>query len=178
MPLPPLAPSERRLAQLASGVSWLCLTAGVAVLVNSVASSVYAPRERLFVAATGAALFSMFLPLRRTAASPRDDRRAFAQLLWMLSISALAMFLAWRRDTTSSAPGVAALVSALLWAGLGFVYFRAAPGVNLGAVVAPPADAPAKAVQLGVRVAPAPIPAAPAVEATAEPKAAAAASLG
>jgi hypothetical protein len=178
MPLPPLAASERRLAQLASGLSWLCLIAGVAVLGNSVASSVYAPRERLFVAATGAALFSMFLPLRRTAASPRDDRRAFAPLLWMLSIGALAMFMAWCRDTSSSALGMAALVSVLLWAGLGFVYFRAAPGVNLGAVIAPPAGAPVKAVQLGVRVAPAPIPVAPAVEVAPEPKGAAGASHG
>jgi hypothetical protein len=140
----------------------------------------YAPttRERLFVAVAGAGLFAMFLPLRRTAASPRDERRAFAPLLWMLAVAALALFMAWCRDTSAGAVGTASLVAALLWAGLGWIYFRAAPGVNLGVVIAPASDAPAKAVQLGVRVAPAPIPAAPAAEPATEPKTVASASGG
>jgi hypothetical protein len=186
MPLPPLAASERRLAQIAAVASWCSTIVGLACafapryFLRALSLGGHAPLlpdERLFAAFAGAGFIGVAISLRRTAAAPREQRQGFAPLLWMLASSAVLLGIGWRRGNMggiSAAPlGVLAIGSAMVWLALAYIYVRAAPGVNLGASLAPPAEGPGpKAVQLGVRVAPAPAPLPD------EPKAAAAASRG
>jgi len=185
MPLPPLAASERRLARFAEVSSWICAPVGLATALvpqlelRGLMLGGHAPTPistRLFAALAGAGLIGIAAALRRTALSPREHRHGFSPLLWTLGTAAISLGIAWRRGDVmgiGSGPlGVLALACAALYSVLGLVYFRAAPGVNLGGPVAAPAEAAPKAVQLGVRVAPAPAPL------PVEPQAAAGASRG
>ena len=130
---------------------------------------------RLFAALAGAGLVGIAASLRRVRANPREERKAFASLLWLLAVSSISLGLAARKGAVlglSARPlGILALAFAALYFVIAVIYFRAAPGVNLGAAVAPPAESAPKPVQLGVRVAPAPEP-------LPEQKAAAGASRG
>jgi len=186
MPLPPLAASERRLARFAAASSWVCALLGLVCacvpqwVLRGLTLGGHAPVPvggRLFAAAAGAGLIGLAASLRRVPASPREERRAFAPLLWTLGSSALFLALAWKRGDVlglAARPlGLLALSCAALYLVLAFIYVRAAPGVNLGAPLpAPLEEGPAKPVQLGVRVAPSPEPLA------APPQAAAGASRG
>jgi len=185
MPLPPLATNERRLARFAAAFCWLTLAAGLFIalaprlLLRAMHLGGYAPAslgERLCAALAGAGLVGLAMSLRRTAKSPREERRSFAPVLWTLAAGAIFVGIAWRRGQVlgiSAAPlGWAALVCLSLYVLLATVYIRAAPGVNLGPSTAPaPETAAAKPVALGVRAQPAPLPAAAAALAAPAPAA-------
>ncbi len=188
MPLPPLAASERRLARFAEVACWICALVGLAALaaprlllrpLHLGGFAPLAPGARWFAAFAGAGMLGLAASLRRTALSPRDERRGFAPLLWTLAGAALSLFISWKQGDAqgmSARPlGFAALGAIAAYLALAFVYFRAAPGVNLAAPIPQPVDESVpKPVTLGVRVAPAPLPE-PLAEA---PKAAAGAAHG